>query len=132
MTEKKLKELLEKSAATAAFKSAVVDFLEGGEPELIKYTPHSPRIKVLRVLVKLLEKYPDEPISHVDVHGVSSCSRYYGTLTFGPSHTIIQFNWDCCWKAKQMGLKTYYGMPDQTKAAQMYDYQCFETFERMS
>lgn len=96
---------------------------------MIKYTPRSPRIKVLRVLVKLLEKYPDEAINYVDIRGTSSCSRYYGTLTFAPGNISLEFNWDCCWKAKQVGLKTYYGMPDQTKAAQIYDYQCFEKFE---
>lgn len=129
MVDTKLKDLLEKSDATESFKRAVRDFSEGKDSKLIQYSSGSPKIKVLRVLMKLLDECREEPITEVDIQGASSCSSYLGTLTFGPNNGKIAFNWDCAWKAKQEGLKTWYGAPDQMKAARLFGYQCFERFE---
>ncbi len=129
MSETKLKTLLENSKASDAFKNAVQDFADGREAQLIKYSLGSPKVKVQRVLMKLLEAYRNEQISEVDIQGASSCSGYVGTLTFGPNQTKISFNWDCEWKAKQEGFETWYGAPDQIKAASQFGYQCFEKFE---
>ncbi len=131
MSETKLKTLLESSKASDAFKNAIQDFANGKESNLIKYSPGSPKVKVQRVLMKLLESYPDEQITEVYIQGASSCSGYIGTLTFGPRQTKISFNWDCEWKAKQEGFKTWYGAPDQLKAANQFGYQCFERFTEL-
>jgi len=129
MSETKLKTLLENSEASDAFKNAVQDFADGKESQLIKYSLGSPKVKVQRVLMKLLEVYPDEKITEVNIQGSSSCSGYVGTLNFGPNKTKISFNWDCEWRAKQEGFITWYGAPDQIKAASQFGYQCFEKFE---
>ena len=129
MSETKLKTLLENSQASGAFKTAIQGLSDGTDSELIKYSSGSPKVKVQRVLMKLLEVFPDEKITEVDIRGASSCSGYAGTLTFGPNQTNIAFNWDCEWKADQEGFKTWYGAPDQIKAARQFGYQCFEKFE---
>lgn len=129
MGESKLEELLNNSKAEDSFKAAVLAFLDGKDSDLIKYSYGSPRIKILRVLMKLLEEFPDDAITNVDIQGKSSCSSFAGLLTFGPDQTKVQFNWDCSWRAKQEGLITWYGQPDQRKAALTYGYQCFEIFQ---
>jgi hypothetical protein len=131
MQVRKIDEIIENSHATAAFKRAVQKFIAGKESELIRYSPGSPRIKIIRVLTKILESFPDEAITDVNIEGRSSCSSYYGTLTIGPNALRIRFNWDCQWRAEHEGLRTWYGNPDQTKAAEMFGYQCFEKFERV-
>lgn len=130
MQDKKLRQLLDNSKAEEAFKNAVRDFAEGSDSELIKYN-RAPMIKILRVLMKLLEEYPREPISNVKIEGAASCSGFEGTLVFEPGQTQIKFNWDCYWKAETERMTTWYGQPDQTKAAHRFDYQCFQEFQRM-
>lgn len=121
--------ILEASRAEEDFKQAVLNFENGENPHLISYSPGSPRIKVMRVLLQLLETFPEQAISQVNIEGQSSCSSYSGRLTFGPDNTEIYFNWDCSWRAKQEGFVTWYGAPDQTKAAQKFGFRCFETFK---
>ncbi|MFQ5639166.1 MAG: hypothetical protein ACE5IR_14385 [bacterium] len=129
MQKTTLNELLSHSKAQETFKQAVEYFSLGQSTELIACHPSGlPAIKVMRVLMKLLETYPEEVISSVAIHGTSTCSGFYGTLIWGPENKKIEFNWDCQWKAEQEGFKTWYGAPDQTKAAQMFGYQCFEKF----
>lgn len=132
MTDSKLKSLIDNSAATDDFKQAIHIFTEGLETDLLTYSKGAPRIKVLRVIMKLLETFPSEAISHLDVQAVSSCSGFEGHLTFGPARTKVKFNWDCRWKAEQEDMMAWYGMPDQTKAAQIFGYQCFKTFEAVA
>ncbi|MCG8607205.1 hypothetical protein MJD09_19750 [bacterium] len=124
----RIEELLRASKASQNFKTAVKEYLAGEDTSLIRHT-NAPRIKVIRVLAKLLEEYRDEPISNVHISGVSDCSSFSGILTFGPTNSKVAFNWDCSWKAEQEGLQTWYGAPDQSKAVQIYGYQCFEKFE---
>ncbi|MFQ5865256.1 MAG: hypothetical protein ACE5IW_08530 [bacterium] len=128
----KLDRLLEKSQATDSFKQAVQQLARGDESNLIQYSPGSPNIKVLRVLMKLLEQYPEEIISDVKIEGHSTCSSFHGTLIFGPGGTRIQFDWDCHWKAEQEGFKSWYGAPDQAKAARLFGYQCFREFKKLT
>ncbi len=130
MSDKKLEELIQASAATSDFKAAIRTFVAGLDSELIRCSAGSPRVKVLRVLMKLLETFPGEEISDVRIEGVSSCSAFEGKLWFGPDGTEVVFNWDCHWKAKQEKMNAWYGAPDQTRAAKEFGYQCFETFER--
>jgi len=127
-----LNELLEASQATNEFKNAVQVFESGLESDLIKYSSGAPRVKVLRVLMKLLEMYADKKISSVSLEGSSSCSGFVGKLVFEPECTEIEFDWDCYWKAEQENMIAWYGMPDQTKAAQIFGYQCFKKFEQLA
>ncbi len=129
MIDESITPLLEASRAEAAFKQAVLDFGNGANSPLIACSPGSPRIKVMRVLMQLLEAFPEETISDVSIEGESSCSSYSGRLTFGPANTEVFFNWDCSWRASQEGFVTWYGAPDQAKAAQMFGFRCFETFK---
>lgn len=129
MIDTELQTLLDASKAEDAFKQAVLNFADGVDSDLIKNSPGSPRIKVLRVVMKLLEMFPDEVITNVRVEGISSCSGYRGMVTFSPEGNRAEFHWNCYWKAQQEDLKTWYGEPDQGKAAQKFGYQCFEIFK---
>ncbi len=119
------------SAATPEFKQAVVAYTEGKTATtLIQSNAGAPPVKVLRVITKLLVQYPDAPIEAVQVEGTSGCSDFRGTLTVrGGSASTIRFAWDCAWKADQAGYKTFWGEPDQQKAAAEFGYDCFEIFE---
>lgn len=128
MHDDQLKKLLRNSRAVDAFKQAVQKFARGENSELIQYSSGAPRVKIMRVILKLLESYPNEAISSVTIRGVSTCSTFHGELTFGPQNQKIVFNWDCRWKAEEAGLVTWYGAPDQSKAAQVFGYQCFRQF----
>lgn len=130
MMDKKFAELIAHSAATKEFTAAIRTFIEGLDSELIRFSDGSPRIKVQRVLMKLLEVCPDEKISSVRIVALSSCSAYQGSLVFEPGSKAIEFNWDCHWKAQQENMISWYGMPDQIGAVQKFGYQCFERFER--
>ncbi len=130
MHDDKLLELLRGSRAVDVFKQAVLKFARGGEDsDLIRYSPGAPRIKIIRVLMKLLESCPDEEIADVDIEGVSTCSAFCGKLTFGPAGKKLVFEWDCRWKAEETGFVTWYGAPDQSKAAELFGYQCFRQFQ---
>ena len=125
-----LEALLAASKATTPFKQAVADFAAGKDSPFIQYSPSSPRIKVLRVLMQLLETFPEEAIGQVVVDGRSSCSSYTGQVTFsGSRQRAVDFSWDCSWRAQQEGFETWYGGPDQSKAALMFGHRCFKTFE---
>ena len=129
MIDTELQTLLDASKAEDTFKQAVLNFAGGDDSDLIKSSPGSPRIKLLRVLMKLLEMFPHEVITNVREEGISSCSGYRGMVIFGPEGKRAEFHWNCYWKAQQEGLKTWYGEPDQSKAARKFGYQCFETFK---
>jgi hypothetical protein len=125
-----LDKALSASAATAEFKQAVLAYAEGkADAALIKSNAGAPPVKILRVITQLLVQYPREPIEAVQVDGASGCSDFRGTLKVrgGSVHTI-NFVWDCAWKAEQAGYKTFWGEPDQQKAAAEFGYDCFEVF----
>ncbi len=129
MEVKTLSIILENSNADSAFKTAVKNFEAGQDSELIRSSAGAPRIKVLRVLMKLLDEYPSEPITKVEISGRSSCSGFQGDLEFSPGNKKIDFNWDCAWKAEQESMIAWYGAPNQIKAVQIFGYQCFQIFE---
>jgi len=128
MNNRQLKTLLEASAATDTFKKAVENFENGLDSDCIAHSADSPKVKVLRVIMKLIDTYPQEKISKVNISGQSSCSGYAGKLSFEPAGVEIEFDWDCYWKAEKEGMTTWYGQPDQLKAAQKFGYQCFKKF----
>ena len=129
MHDDKLAELLRTSRALDAFKQAVVKFARGEDSDLIRYLPGVPRIKIIRVLMKLLESCPADEIADVHIEGVSTCAAFRGAITLWPGSKKFVFEWDCRWKAEEAGLVTWYGAPDQTKAAEAFGYQCFRRFQ---
>lgn len=129
-----LEDLLNGSSATEDFKAAVKDFEKSPKPieDKIESNASAPGVKVLRTIMKLIETHNDWQIQSVHVEGRSGCSDFRGELTAtldDGSKKHIDFIWDCAWRAQQEGFKTFWGDPDQQKAAQMFGYQCFEKFE---
>lgn len=125
---KTMQELLEASDATPEFKLAVEALEAGRAQDRIAYTRGTPPVKVLRVLSKVLEQLPDEPIQRVEVQGHSGCSNFTGSLRIEPGNITVDFDWDCLWRAQERGWKDYFGDPDQIRAAKTFGYQCFADF----
>lgn len=123
--------LLRHSAATPEFAGAVRAYVNGQQQtDRIQANPGAPPVKVLRVLSQLLAEHPDLPIESVQIEGQSGCADFVGQLAVraNGSSRRIQFAWDCQWKAAQEGLKTFWGDPDQQRAAREFGYQCFKEF----
>ncbi len=127
-----LHELLQRSQASEAFKDAVRRFREGEKNERIRYSPGSPPVKVMRVLMKLLEERPDLPIESVTIEAVSGCSTYRGRIRVQPGEKTFEFIWDCAWRAEQNQVKNAWGFLDQATAAQQFGYQCFRYFKEIA
>lgn len=131
VTVQSLDTLLAASAATEEFREAVVR-LERGEPQSqIRFPAGSPTIKILRVIAKLLEVAPTLEIRSAEIVAVSGCSDFAGTLSVNDGERLYEFIWDCRWRAEQQGYTTWYGQPDQARAAREFGYQCFQKFERV-
>ncbi|HYD52290.1 MAG TPA: hypothetical protein VEA99_06675 [Gemmatimonadaceae bacterium] len=125
-------QLIDRSQATAPFKRAILSFLNGDEADLIDIRGYAPRVKVERVLTQLLAAEPALPIERVSLSGRSGCSDFIGQVTVvanGLPH-VIEFAWDCRWKAEQVGWTDYFGMPDQIRAAREFGWDCFERWEK--
>lgn len=132
-TPPSLEDLLEKSASTPHFKQAVQRFASAHSGcERIRTAPANPPVKVLRVISHLLDTHGHLDVDAIHVDGRSGCSDYRGTVTVETASgqkKSFRFVWDCAWKAEQVGWKTFWGDPDQQKAARHFGYQCFEKFE---
>jgi hypothetical protein len=124
-----LDKLLGGSKALEAFKAAVRRVARGDTDARIETRPVAPSIKVLRVLLKVLESYPECEISALQISGESTCSAYRGYVVIDPGRITIEFDWDCRWKAEQQGWTAWYGAPDQSRAAREFGYQCFKRFQ---
>lgn len=125
-------ELVEQSAATKEFKTAVTEFAETQRPDdRIEFAAGNPPVKVLRVICGILEQFPELEIDSISVSGRSGCSDYTGEAIVNGDQKF-RFVWDCAWKAEQLGWKDWLGSPDQIKAARTYGYQCFKTLEKIS
>lgn len=126
-------ELLDASAATESFRSAVGDYAAGAPSPRVAANPGAPPVKVLRVVSQLLAAEPSLAIDSVRVDARSGCSDFRGVLEAvdadGGRHAW-DFVWDCAWRAQSVGWKTFWGDPDQQKAAREYGWDCFEKFER--
>lgn len=123
---------LQSSSASAEFKAAVASFLSGVPCERVMVETYVPRVKVRRLLAHLLHAEPALEIERVVIRGHSGCSDFVGSVevhtTSGPQH--FEFVWDCRWRATQEGWVDYFGFPDQLRAAQEFDWQCFQRWER--
>jgi hypothetical protein len=70
------------------------------------------------------------PVESVAISGRSGCEYFRGELTVHtPTDELrVEFHWDCRWKASQLGWYDYFGLPDQIRAAQELDHDCFRTW----
>ena len=127
-----LEKLLAQSRAHENFKAAVRAYYEGGRPSGICVDSYIPRVKVQRLLKYMLAAEPDLAIQGVNVSGSSGCSDFVGTVeaqTHSVTH-VFDFGWCCRWRAEQEGWTDYFGFPDQIRAAQEFDWQCFHTWRK--
>jgi hypothetical protein len=128
-----IEEMLARSQAQDAFKAAVRTFCTGGTAEPIRIEGFAPRVKVKRVLTHLLATEPHLCIERVALRAQSGCSDFVGTLridTSNGSH-VVQFIWDCRWRAEQEGWVDCFGFPDQMRAAREYDWRCFQHWTKV-
>lgn len=123
-----LPDLLDRSAATPAFREAVARFLQDGRPsEAVAFDYGSPPVKVERTLIRALIEYPSHPIESIEVRGRSGCESFRGELTVrgGGEARRVSFHWDCRWRAEQEGWRDWFGFPDQARAAREFGWDCF-------
>ena len=128
-----MQRLLERSAATPAFKAAVLAYTAGEAAPLVGVLGFAPRVKIVRVLSQLLNAEPDLAIESLRIEGVSGCSDFSGVAEVeaeGLTHRIA-FNWCCRWRAEQEGWVDYFGFPDQIRAAREFGWDCFERWETL-
>lgn len=124
--------LVKRSNATVDFKSDLMSFLSGHPTARVKLESFVPRIKVRRLLAQLLAAEPALEIEQVTIRGSSGCSDFVGTVevhTTGDS-LVFDFTWCCRWRAESQGYVDYFGFPDQMRAAQEFDWRCFQRWER--
>ena len=130
-----MENLLQSSKATSDFKAAIAQFLSGDRTERVKVETYAPRVKVRRLLSQLLAEDSGLEIEQVEIRGMSGCSDFVGSVnvhtTSGTTH-VFDFAWCCRWRAEHEGYLDYFGFPDQMRAAQEFDWQCFRQWERRS
>lgn len=124
--------LIQGSSATADFKADIASFLTGDRSERVRLETYVPHVKVQRLLTQLLSVEPSLEIEHVVIRGMSGCSDFVGSVdvqTTSGTH-VFDFIWCCRWRAKSEGYVDYFGFPDQMRAAQEFDWRCFQRWER--
>lgn len=126
--------LLATSSATSGFKAAVAQFLSGAPSERVRLEGWAPQVKVRRLLTQLLTAEPTLPIEHIVIRGTSGCSDFVGSVDVhtASGSQVYDFVWDCRWRAQSEGWTDYFGFPDQVRAANEFDWQCFQRWERRS
>ena len=125
-------QLLTQSNATDEFKAAIQSLLDGAPTDRVEVANYVPAVKVRRLLAQLLETEQSLPIERVVISGSAGCSDFRGSVqvhTAAGPH-VIDFVWDCRWRAVNEGYVDYFGFPDQARAAQEFDWQCFQRWER--
>jgi hypothetical protein len=130
-TVQSLDEIMATSAASPAFKEALLAFAAGRSTPLIAHNHGSPHVKVLRVVTKLLEAEPALEVRSVEIKGTSGCSNFIGDISVNSGDCAFAFRWDCRWRAEQNRWRDGFGQPDQIRAAREFGYQCFSQFERV-
>ncbi len=125
--------LLNASSATPEFRLAVESFIRSGVPNpYIGFSLGAPTVKVERTLSKILSSYSKLPIASVQINGTSGCDFFRGTalIRTNTDQFCVEFDWNCRWKAIQVGWTDYFGFPDQIRAAREFDYDCFKSWFR--
>ncbi len=125
--------ILAQSRATDMFKTAVRRYVEAGGAEPIRVEGFAPWIKVRRLLIHILSAEPHLPIERVTLQARSGCSDFVGRVHVHTTHDVCvyEFTWDCRWRAEQEGWTDCFGLPDQIRAAEEYDWRCFERWEAL-
>ena len=125
---KELEQLLAASRAAESFKSAVRSYCADRSVDRIAVAGYAPPIKVKRLLKHVLHAEPDLPIERVTLRAYSGCSDFVGTIDVhtGNGRRTFEFAWDCRWRAVEEGWRDYFGLPDQIRAAQEFDWRCFK------
>jgi hypothetical protein len=124
--------LMEISSATAAFKSDIQSYLDGGPTARVRLEGYLPATKVRRLLTHLMVSEAALEIEDVLIRGRAGCSDFVGTVdvrTPAGVH-VFDFVWDCRWRAESEGWTDYFGFPDQARAAREFDWRCFQRWER--
>ncbi len=134
MMNSEFDDLLEASAASAGFRTDLAAYADRQPADRITAGLGTPRVKVLRAIAQLLHAEPTLGIERVAVRGASGCADFVGTMTVtdtsGAQHTF-DFEWNCEWKARQLGYVDGFGFPDQIRAAQEFGWQCFARWTRV-
>ena len=125
---KELEQLLAASHAAESFKSAVRSYHADRASDRIAVAGFAPPIKVKRLLKHILHSEPHLPIERVALQARSGCSDFVGTIDVETAHGLrtYEFAWDCRWRAIEEGWNDYFGLPDQIRAAQEFDWRCFK------
>ncbi|MES3032794.1 MAG: hypothetical protein V4813_02215 [Gemmatimonadota bacterium] len=127
--------LLAQSRASDAFRSDLAAFCARQPAERIAAGLGNPRVKVQRVVAQLLNAEPELELDRVSLRAASGCANFVGLLVAtdvtGDEHRF-DFEWNCEWKAVQLGYLDGFGFPDQIRAAQEFGWQCFERWVRVS
>ena len=135
MTIADFEPLLAASSATTAFRTDLASFEARQPAARISVVGAAPRVKVLRAIAQLLHAEPALTIDQVSVRGISGCGDFVGELSAtdeaGETYRF-QFEWNCEWKARQLGYTDGFGFPDQIRAAQEFGWQCFARWDRLA
>jgi hypothetical protein len=127
-----IRELLDSAALTSDFREGLIQFLADHRPnDAVRFGPGSPPVKVQRALTHLLSAHPEWEIEGVELTARSGCEYYRGDLLVETplGHRTVHFEWNCRWKAEQMGWSDAFGFPDQIRAAREFDHDCFRRWE---
>jgi hypothetical protein len=128
-----LTDILDESAATSEFKTAVRSVRERVRTPLVTSARPVPHVKIVRLLMHLLETERDLAITSVRIHADSGCSDLTGVIDVACSDGArrFEFAWDCAWRAEKMGWTDCFGFPDQMRAAREYDWRCFKSWQAL-
>src|SRR5262249_34839453 len=133
-----LEQLLARSRAAEPFKHLVRSLYQGqaydpSPVDRVALDRPVPRIKVRRLLTHVLAAHPDLVVERVALSARSGCSDFTGVVhvhTATDTHAY-EFVWDCRWRAEQEGWIDGFGLPDQIRAADEFDWRCFARWERV-
>ena len=119
--------ILTRSCATDRFKNDVIAFAARADAPSITLVRAVPRVKVVRLINQLLHAHPEWVVDRLRVDARSGCSDFIGTAVVegGGQSRVIQFAWDCRWRAEQEGWVDAFGFPDQIRAADEFGWNCF-------
>jgi len=124
-------QILARSCATAQFKADVAAFAARVDVPSITLVRSAPRIKVIRLISQLLHAHPEWVVERIRVDARSGCSDFVGTAVVegGGQSRVIEFAWDCRWRAEQQGWVDAFGFPDQIRAADEFGWNCFQHWQ---
>jgi len=126
-----LRTALDASSVTPPFRQAVADFVRSGRPtEALRFSGNPPSVKIERTLTMLLTAFPQLPVEQVEIVWNSGCEFFRGEMVIRSigEERRVAFDWDCKWKAKQLGWRDYFGFPDQIRAARELGHDCFRAW----